>query len=338
MFTVEKLREYISSSPTLNKDDKQVLNGLVLQYSHNEIFDLINRVDEVKYKIYLLAFCVDLSLEKYRCEEYIARGSVSHVFKCRNLALDKLFSIKVIFNWEQDELFVNGLLSEARTLAKLDHKNIIQAFDCGRCEKFSYMIMEYVDGQNVINLLREKGRVSQDETVNIALQMADALNCAHRAGLIHQDVKPSNFLVGKDGIVRLCDMGLTKEVIQLKRRSSRIVGTLYYLSPEQINGNQVDERSDIYSFGASLYHMLVGRPPFLADSVTSLFRKHLQVDPVQLIVVDNKLNRRLCRLVEKCLQKDPRLRFQNFQKICNELSDIKQQLKDPFDIIPKDNK
>lgn len=223
---------------------------------------------------------VGKSLGPFRIVERIGAGGMATVFKAYQPALDRYVAIKVLPAYHaRDPIFVKRFTQEARSVAKLAHPNIVQIHDFGNQDDITYIVMEYVDGGTLKDRLKRP--LSVPETIEYMIQVAEGLDCAHRNGIIHRDVKPANMLLRKDGYLLLSDFGIAK-ILEGTTNLTRVgtgIGTPQYMSPEQGTGQPVDRRSDIYSLGIVLFHCLTGHVPFNADSPLTITVKHIN-DPL----------------------------------------------------------
>ena len=208
----------------------------------------------------------------YRLVGKLGAGSMGTVYKARQLSLDREVAIKLLSpHLARKKDYVERFLREARAVAKLNHPNVISGIDAGEEEGVRYFVMEYASGMTVGELLQRGGAMDEARVLRVALQIARALEHAHDAGLVHRDVKPDNILLTKDHVAKLCDLGLAKD----SPEEGRALGTPAYISPEQAQGlADVDIRSDLYSFGCTLYHMLTGKQPFDGNAKVVMV-KHL---------------------------------------------------------------
>jgi len=251
----------------------------------------------------------------YQLIEKAGQGSMGVVYKGRQLSLDRLVAIKVLLQQlSMNKDFIERFHREAKLAAKLAHNNIVQAIDSGEVDGYHYFVMEYVDGKTVKDYL-DKGQVyDEKEAINIIYQIADALNHASQKGLIHRDIKPENIIRASNGVMKLADMGLarlTRDEEWAQKEAGMAIGTPYYISPEQIRGElDVDIRTDIYSLGATLYHMVTGRPPFPGDSPTEVMQKHLRSELTPPDHIRPELSNGVAEVVELLMAKDRRQRYQ----------------------------
>lgn len=210
----------------------------------------------------------------------IGQGAMATVFKAKQLSLDRIVAIKVLpRRMSENTEFVNRFYREGRAAAKLNHNNIVQAIDVGEAGGYHYFVMEYIDGKTVWDDLRDDV-YNEKLAIDIITQTARALGHAHERGLIHRDVKPKNIMITNTGVVKLADMGLAREMSDMEAamaEAGRAYGTPYYISPEQIRGEvNIDFAADIYSLGATFYHMVTGKVPFEGSTPSAVMHKHLK--------------------------------------------------------------
>src|ERR1700676_4831009 len=219
---------------------------------------------------------VGRSLGQFRIVERIGSGGMATVFKAYQPTLDRYVAVKVMPAYHaRDPIFMKRFVQEARSVAKLQHANIVQIHDFGEQDSITFIVMEYVDGGTLKDRL--KRALPIPEAVDYMIQAAEGLNCAHNNGIVHRDVKPANMLLRKDGYLLLSDFGIAK-ILEGTTNLTRVgtgIGTPQYMSPEQGTGQAVDRRSDIYSLGIVLFHCLAGRVPFSADNPLTITVKHL---------------------------------------------------------------
>ena len=211
----------------------------------------------------------------------LGQGAMATVFKAKQLSLDRTVAIKVLpKRLSENQEFVDRFYREGRAAARLNHPNIVQAIDVGEAGGYHYFVMEFIDGDTVYDHVSGGRPYAESEALRIILQTAYALEHAHARGFIHRDVKPKNIMITKDGEVKLADMGLARDIRDYETASAeagRAYGTPYYISPEQIRGEiNIDFRADIYSLGATFYHMVVGSVPFEGPTPSAVMHKHLK--------------------------------------------------------------
>jgi len=257
----------------------------------------------------------------------LGAGAMATVYKARQLSLDRIVAVKILPKKYSDmPEFVDRFYAEGRAAAKLNHPNIVAALDVGRHAEAHYFIMEYVEGHTVHEHLVKEGPYTEAEALDIAIQIAKALNHAHKAGLIHRDVKPKNILITNNGTAKLADMGLARAVSDreaAEAEAGKAFGTPYYISPEQIRGKvNIDSRADIYNFGCTLYHMVTGRVPFEGPDVSSILMKHLDEPIIPPDHINPKLTVGICEVIEFCTAKKPSKRYANTSYLIEDLQAV----------------
>ncbi|MFA5864621.1 MAG: serine/threonine-protein kinase [Phycisphaerae bacterium] len=259
----------------------------------------------------------------------LGKGAMATVYKARQVSLDRIVAVKVLpKRYSENPEFVDRFYREGKAAAKLNHANIVQAIDVGEGGGYHYFIMEYVDGYTIHDKLTQNRRYSEKEAISIIIQIADALVHAHARGLIHRDVKPKNIMIAKDNVAKLADMGLAREVSDTRLAQSeagRAYGTPYYISPEQIRGEvEIDARADIYSLGATFYHMVTGKVPFEAANPTAVMMKHLRETLVPPDHLNPELSIGCAEIIEVMMAKDRNDRYQNAQELLEDLMAVRQ--------------
>jgi serine/threonine-protein kinase len=219
--------------------------------------------------------------ERYELERRVGRGGMAEVFLARDRLLDRPVAIKILFpEFATDPSFVARFRREAQSAANLNHPNIVAVYDWGKERGTYYIVMEYVDGRTVSDILRADRTIAPDRAAGIAADVAGALDFAHRNGVVHRDVKPGNVLITTPGEVKVADFGIARAMAANSEenltQTGSVMGTATYFSPEQALGRPVDPRSDLYSLGVVLYEMSAGKPPFQADSPVATAYKHVQ--------------------------------------------------------------
>jgi serine/threonine protein kinase/beta-lactam-binding protein with PASTA domain len=217
---------------------------------------------------------------RYEIHRRLARGGMAEVFLARDSALDRPVAVKVLFpEFATDPSFVERFRREAQSAANLTHPNIVGVYDWGAESGTYYIVMEYVDGQSLAEILRATGPLHPRRAAEIAFDVAGALGVAHQRGVVHRDVKPGNVLISSSGIPKVADFGIARALSSVSEeltQTGSVMGTATYFSPEQAQGFAVDARSDLYSLGVVLFEILCGRPPFVGDSPVAIAYKHVQ--------------------------------------------------------------
>ncbi len=256
----------------------------------------------------------------YRVEEKLGEGAMGSVYKARQLSLDRDVAIKVLApHLSEDESYVQRFFTEAKAVARLNHTNIISGIDVGESGGVNYLVMEYADGKTVASLLERGGSMDEERVLGISLMMARALDHAHRNNLIHRDVKPDNIIITKDGVAKLCDLGLAKMESADQDEPARM-GTAAYISPEQARGHtDIDERADLYSLGCTIFHMLTGHAPFEGEDASGVLAMHLTEDAPSARDRDPTISERTDLLVRTLMAKDPTDRVSSAKDLISNL-------------------
>jgi serine/threonine-protein kinase len=260
----------------------------------------------------------------YQLLEKLGQGAMGTVYKTRQMSMNRLVAVKVLHSrLAANPEFLQRLTREAHLAARLSHNNIIQAIDVGSAGPLHYFVMELVEGKTIREIL-EAGKVYEErEAVEIILQIAQALQHAHRRGLIHRDVKPANIVLTTEGIAKLADLGMARETddAALARREKGIaMGTPYYMAPEQIRGRQsIDGRADLYALGATLYHMVTGQPPFHYSEIDRVLMAHLEEELTPPDHINQALSSGLGEVVEFMMAKERRRRYQKAEDVIIDL-------------------
>ncbi|NLW86879.1 MAG: serine/threonine protein kinase [Planctomycetes bacterium] len=256
----------------------------------------------------------DRQLPGYKLVSVLGAGAMAKVYKAVQLSLDRPVAVKILpKRLSENSEYVKLFYKEGRAAAKLNHPNIVQAIDVGEAGGYHYFVMEFVEGHTLYDELANGKVFSEEEALKIIIQIATALKHAHSQGLIHRDVKPKNIMITPEGVVKLADMGLarsTGDAEAAQAEAGRAFGTPYYISPEQIRGEvDIDFRADIYSLGATLYHLVTGRVPFDGPTPVAVMHKHLKEPLVPPDHINTGLSSGIGEVVEVMMAKDRAKRY-----------------------------
>ena len=265
--------------------------------------------------------------KRYEILGRVGSGGMADVYKGKDHKLNRYVAIKVLkSDYRTDEVFIKKFLSEAQAAAGLMHPNVVNVYDVGQDRGLYYMVMELVEGITLKDYIEKKGRLSAKETISISIQMVTGLQAAHNQHIIHRDIKPQNIIISKDGKVKVTDFGIARATTATQTISTSVMGSVHYTSPEQARGGVVDQKSDIYSIGITMYEMITGNVPFDGDSTVSVALKHLQEEIVSPAEEVPDIPYSLECIIMKCTQKNPGLRYHDCAAL---LLDLKRSLVDP---------
>lgn len=244
---------------------------------------------------------------RYELQELIGGGGMADVYKAQDKLLDRAVAVKILHQqYANDAEFVEKFRREATAAAKLAHPNIVNIYDVGEDGGSQYIVMEYVSGPTLKEVIQQKGCLEPIEAVRIAKEIASALESAHRNNLVHCDIKPHNILVMPDGHIKVTDFGIARAVsASTMTYSGSVMGSVHYFSPEQAKGTVITTKSDVYSLGVVLYEMLTGQLPFNGETSVSIALKHLQEEPVPIRQINPSIPPVLEAIVQKAMSKDP---------------------------------
>lgn len=262
---------------------------------------------------------------RYEILEKIGEGGMAEVYKAKCHLLNRFVAVKILKEeYSRDKEFVDKFKAEAAAAGSISHNNIVNIYDVGSQDNVNYIVMEYVNGKTLKELIIQNGRLDYNRAIDISIQIAKALECAHKTGIVHRDIKPQNILVTDDGNVKVTDFGIAKAANSATiTNTNKVMGSAHYFSPEQAKGAFVDARTDIYSLGIVLYEMVTGRVPYDAESPVSVALKHLQEEVVPPKQINNNLPEGLNNLILKSMQKDAISRYQNVKDMLLDLQRIK---------------
>lgn len=254
-------------------------------------------------------------LGRFEVMQEINRGSMGIVYKARDLILEEIVAIKVLNDFLcSDPQAVERFKQEARSARRLTHQNIVRIHDMFEHDKKKIISMEYIEGENLKDLLRRNTTFSEETILNYLMQICEGLAYAHRLNVVHRDIKPANIMLTDRNVVKITDFGIAKLLTQQRKKSTTmIMGTPLYMSPEQIQGDNVNHRCDIYALGVMLYEMVTGRPPFYEGNIEY---QHLHNEPPE---ITRPIGKPLRQVILRCLQKDPDKRFQTVEEIMSRI-------------------
>ena len=272
----------------------------------------------------------DEVLDDFRLLRRLGKGGMAEVWLAEQESLKRNVALKLLRpDLTQDSTYVARFQTEAKAAAGLNHPNIVQVYTVGDKDGQYFIAQEYVEGATLKSFIKKKGPLDVKLALKIMRQVASALRSAAEKGIVHRDIKPENIMLNRKGEAKVADFGLAQlqggERLDLTQEGVTM-GTPLYMSPEQVNGKKLDQRSDIYSFGISCYHMLTGRPPFEGDNAVSVAVKHLHETPEPLQKVRSDLPISVCRLIEKMIAKNPDDRYSNADDILSDIRKIAKAL------------
>lgn len=250
---------------------------------------------------------------RYEIKEKIGSGGTAVVYRGQDILLGRMVTIKILREeYVGDEELVRRFRREAQAVASLSHGNIVSIYDVGDEGNLHYFVMEFVEGETLKDYIKRKGTLDIAETVDIISQILEGIDYAHKHGIVHRDIKPQNVLISKDRHVKVTDFGIAmglSEVTQTYHSSSRIMGSVQYISPEQVQGEPITEKSDIYSIGVVLYEMLTGQLPFSGDSAISVAMQHVHGELIPPHQINHNIPIGLSYVVMRAMRKSPEIRY-----------------------------
>ena len=266
---------------------------------------------------------------RYEIIEKVGNGGMATVYRAEDKVLKRNVAVKVLKDeFTTDEEFIKRFEIEAQSAARLTHPNIVSIYDVGSEDNLYYIVMELIRGKTLKEIIvEERGPLPWKWSVNVAIQIASALEMAHKNNIIHRDIKPHNIIITEDGIAKVTDFGIAKAVSNSTITAfGTTIGSVHYFSPEHARGGYTDAKSDLYSLGVVMYEMVTGRVPFDADTPVSVALKHMQEEPEEPIELNPNLPSAVNRIIMKALKKDTTLRYQSATDM---LADLRQALKNP---------
>ena len=259
---------------------------------------------------------------RYKIQEKIGNGGMATVYKALDQILNRYVAVKVLREeFTTDEEFIKRFNAEAQSAARLIHPNIVSVYDVGQEYNIYYIVMELIQGKTLKQIIEEDGHLSWKWAVNIAKQIASALEMAHKNNIIHRDIKPHNIMITEDGVAKVTDFGIAKAVSNSTITAfGTTLGSVHYFSPEHARGGYTDSKSDLYSLGVVMYEMVTGKVPFDADTPVSIALKHMQEEPVPPIKVNKEIPFAVNQIILKAMKKDPNERYQNASEMIKDLN------------------
>ena len=266
---------------------------------------------------------------RYEIIEKIGNGGMAMVYRAKDQILNRFVAVKILRDeFTTDEEFIKRFSIEAQSAASITHPNIVSVYDVGNEGNLYFIVMELIKGKTLKEIIIEEGgALPWKWSTNIAIQIASALETAHKNNIVHRDIKPHNIIITEDGIAKVTDFGIAKAVSNSTITAfGSTIGSVHYFSPEHAKGGYTDSKSDLYSLGVVMYEMLTGRVPFDADTPVSVALKHMQEEPVAPIEINEKIPSSLNDIILKAMRKDTTIRYQSATEM---LRDLNRALKDP---------
>ena len=261
---------------------------------------------------------------RYEILEKIGEGGMAVVYKARCHLLNRYVAIKVLKDeFSKDEVFVKRFRTEAQSAASLIHPNIVSVFDVGEDKGISYIVMELLESKTLKDYIQVKGPLSSELTLKIAAQIASALEAAHKAHIIHRDIKPQNIILNQNLVAKVTDFGIAKVTNTSTATITsfgKTMGSVHYFSPEHAKGGYTDAKSDLYSLGVVMYEMATGKLPFDADSPVSVALKHIQETPIEPKQINPNVSQALNQIIMKAMEKSTANRYQTATEILTDIS------------------
>ncbi len=265
---------------------------------------------------------------RYEILKKIGNGGMATVYKAKCHVLNRFVAVKVLKDeYTTDTEFIRRFNAEAQAAAGLTHANIVSVYDVGHEDNIYYIVMELIQGKTLKQIINEDGALPWKWSVNIAIQIASALEAAHKNNIVHRDIKPHNIIITEDGVAKVTDFGIAKAVSNSTITAfGTTIGSVHYFSPEHAKGGFTDAKSDLYSLGVVMYEMLTGRVPFDADTPVSVALKHMQEKPIEPIKLNPAIPFAVNQIIMKAMQKEPSLRYQTASEM---IKDLTMALKNP---------
>ena len=271
---------------------------------------------------------------RYKLTDFIGQGGMALVYKALDQRTHHAVAIKILKpEYNHDDEFLRRFEREAQAASKVSHHNIVNLLDVGAQDNYRYLVLEYVEGRTLKEIIDEKGALSPTTAVQIAIRILSALQHMHRNGIIHRDIKPQNILIHADGHVKVSDFGIARLAGSgTISKADMVMGSVHYFSPEQAQGQEVTEASDIYSAGVVLYEMITGTVPFDGDTPVAIAMQHIKVAPRAVNILNPEVSPAINDVVQKAMAKDPRQRYQQAEDMAR---DLQKALTEPVRQTPE---
>jgi tetratricopeptide (TPR) repeat protein len=273
------------------------------------------------------------TIRQYQIDSVIGRGGMGIVYRATDTRLQQNIALKVLYpNLASQESYFRRFFREGQAVTRLNHPNIVRIYEVGQEDSACFIAMEYVEGQTLSSFLEHRGALPVEEALDIGIQIASGLECSHGQGVLHRDIKSGNIMITPDGLIKILDFGLARIAgVSALTMTGNVVGTVDYISPEQVMNDKVDGRSDLYSFGIVLYEMLTGQLPFAGDEPISIIYQHINDDPIPPSSIRPQLPVEVDRIVMTMIAKRPINRFPSASVTREELASCRAALSDLYE-------
>lgn len=269
-----------------------------------------------------------LIANRYEIIENVGNGGMATVYRAKDNVLNRFVAVKILRDeFTTDDEFIKRFRSEAQAVASLNHPNIVGVYDVGNEGNLYYIVMELVQGKTLKEVIAEEGKLSWKWSINVAIQIASALETAHKNNIVHRDIKPHNIIITEEGVAKVTDFGIAKAVSNSTITAfGTTIGSVHYFSPEHARGGFTDAKSDLYSLGVVMYEMVTGKVPFDADTPVSIALMHMQEKAIEPAILNTTIPNSVNKIIIKAMQKDANLRYQSASEM---LKDLNMALKNP---------